>query len=135
MAVVMIEPQPPIVRATTAPANEPRAAEALVPVHHGEASAVQAGVATQVRAIETLIERTVGPAPVPGLEIRVLKRAPRGVDDDRPATDQPREANASPQLEPAPAPPQPLDIAAVADKVYRLLQRRQRLERERKGRY
>ena len=35
----------------------------------------------------------------------------------------------------ASAPPPPLDINAVADRVYQTLQRRQQLERERRGLY
>lgn len=136
-AVVVIERQAPAIRASAPPAAAERsAAGASVPLHGSEPSVVRPGAAPQGRAIEKLIERTIRPVPVPGLEIRLLKPAPRAEDDERTA-DEPGEpsASASPRPAPAPAPPPPLDIEAVADKVYRLLQRRQRFERERKGRY
>jgi hypothetical protein len=101
------------------------------------------------RAIEALIERTTRPMPVPGLEFRLLKPAPRdadertgrndgehaGRDEDERAGRDADEPKASAPRRPAAPPPAapPLDVDAVADKVYRLLQRRQRLERERKG--
>jgi hypothetical protein len=86
--------------------------------------------------IENLIERTVRPVPVPGLKIRVLDRAPREASNDRIRNDTDQAETSSPRRPVAapPAAPQ-LNIDAVADKVYRLLQRRQRFERERTGRY
>ena len=85
------------------------------------------------RAIEALIERTTRPTPMPGLEFRLVKSAPR--EADAPAGRDAEEPGASAPRRPAAAPPAapPLDIRAIADKVYRLLQQRQRLERERKG--
>ena len=86
--------------------------------------------------VQTLIERTVRPVPVPGLEIRVIERAPRGAQDE-PAARSNGDADAGVPPRPAPTPSAApsLNIDAVADKVYHLLQRRQRFERERKGRY
>jgi hypothetical protein len=110
--------------------------EAAVPLQRGESSGSRPDIAPQGRAIDRLIERTIRPVPVPGLEIRVLKPAPTAEEGGRTA-DEPRDSkpNVSPRPAAASAPPPPLDIDVVADKVYRLLQRRQRFERERKGRY
>jgi hypothetical protein len=57
-------------------------------------------------------------------------------DDEEPARRDADEPRARAPRRPAAPPPTapPLNIDAVADKVYRLLERRQRLERERKGR-
>jgi hypothetical protein len=91
--------------------------------------------------IEQLIERITVPAPLPGLEFRLLSpeeaasatRPPSdAAPDRRPApTDDARTSGPGPTLPPAP----PLDINAVADKVHEMLSRRQRHERERKGVY
>ena len=75
---------------------------------------------------------------LPGVQIRLLKP-----DEWAPATQPPGsnvgESGRSPierkPLPPVPAAPPPLDINAVADKVYQALQRRHQLERERRGLY
>ena len=115
-------------------------------------------------AIERLIERTVQPVPLPDLRFRLVPRpvgdagerppALSAMDADRgeaPAPVPPRLSEArdsrqdgathraepqradKPYRKPA-APPQ-VDVGAVADKVFRMLQRRQRFERERTGRF
>ncbi len=77
-------------------------------------------------------------ADLPGIQIRLLKP-----DEWAPATQSPGNNIADserstierkPQA-PVPAAPPPLDINAVADKVYHALQRRFQLERERRGLY
>jgi len=82
-------------------------------------------------AIERLIEQTVLPTALPGLELRLAQPeqqastnhdSPRAVEDRQPATS-------------VSTPPPPLDINAIADKVWNTLLRRQQLERERRGLY
>jgi hypothetical protein len=123
--VVVIEPEP----RTTGPARGtvPIAAPAPSPRESADAP-------PSARAIEALIERTMRPTPMPGLEFRLLRSVPR--DDEEPARRDADEPSARAPRRPAAPPPAapPLNIDAVADKVYRLLERRQRLERERKGR-
>ncbi|MGH9936312.1 MAG: hypothetical protein ACREAM_08700 [Blastocatellia bacterium] len=94
------------------------------------ASASPASAPKSQGAIERLIEQTVMPIALPGLELRLAQPEqqastahdqPRAVEDRQPATS-------------ASAPP-PLDINAIADKVWNTLQRRQQLERERRGLY
>lgn len=83
--------------------------------------------------VERVIERLGGPGSLPGLTVRVP--APLS----QPVVEQP----APPPEPPAPAAealrvPEPgpeVDVAGLADKVYELLQRRQRVERERRGLY
>ena len=73
---------------------------------------------------------------LPGVQIRLLKP-----DERAPATQPPgsnvaeggRSTIARKPQAPVPAAPPPLDINAVADKVYHALQRRFQLERERRG--
>ncbi len=88
--------------------------------------------------IERLIERTVFPMAMPGLQIRPVRPDASAPATRRSTNDAPeggRSAMGTPKG-PAPAPPPPpLDINAVADKVYQTLQRRHQLERERRGLY
>lgn len=87
-------------------------------------------------AIEKLIQSTILPTSLPGLELRMLApkeqspviNAERGQQPGPGATEPPGPA---PALPPAPQ----LNINEVADKVYQTLMRRQQLERERKGLY
>lgn len=93
--------------------------------------------AEDTEAITKLIERSVLPMPMPGLGLRLF--APDEPPEARAraeqaARDEPVEAAQSPPLAPASAQP-PLDINEVADKVFQTLQRRQQLERERRGFY
>ena len=87
--------------------------------------------------IEQLIERTVFPTPLPGLELRLVSPEQAVREGGSPAdgsagslqsTDRPTPPAVS-------APPAQLDIDAVADRVYQTLQRRQQLERDRRGLY
>jgi len=88
--------------------------------------------------IERLIERTVLPVALPGLQIRPVRPDASAPVTRRSTNDAPeggRSAMGTPKgPAPAPAPP-PLDINTVADKVYQTLQRRHQLERERRGLY
>jgi hypothetical protein len=91
-------------------------------------------------AIEKLIERTVLPVPLPGLELRLVspEKQSSSIDRASDATDgRPPKADVStpPTSVPASSPMPQLDINRVADKVYQTLQRRQLLERERRGLY
>src|SRR5262245_12251586 len=87
-------------------------------------------------AIERLIEQTVRPVALHGLELRLAPPEQKTSADHRPPNDAESRGSA-PNAAPAPAPVSPpqLDINAVADKVWQTLQRRQRLERERRGLY
>jgi len=87
-------------------------------------------------AIERLIEQTVRPVALPGLELR-LAPPERQTSADHPPPNDAEGRGSAPNATPAPAPVSPpqLDINAVADKVWQTLQRRQRLERERRGLY
>jgi hypothetical protein len=84
--------------------------------------------------IEQLIEQTPVPGVLPGLELRLV--SPEFVKthhpESRDGTDE--KIPSSPAAPTLPLPP-PLDINAVADKVYQTLQRRQQVERERRGLY
>lgn len=89
-------------------------------------------------AIERLIERTMVPVPLPGLKLRLVAPEELTVAGERRV---PAEDSRPPALDgtgPTPAgsaPPPELDINAVADRVYQTLERRQQLERERRGLY
>jgi hypothetical protein len=110
-----------------------------IPQTPSPAQSPQASAVGSVGAIERLIEQTVLPTALPGLEVRL-------VSPDMPPPETPRSrADAEEGGEPAVTvpkslqrptssslPPQ-LDVNAVAEKVYHLLQRRQLLERERRG--
>lgn len=91
-------------------------------------------------AIETLIERMVLPEPLPKLEMRLVSPEQHQASSTRltpnTANDGQKATHLTPEL-PAPAPPAtaPLDVNAIADKVYQKLLRRQQLERERRGLY
>ncbi len=89
-------------------------------------------------AIERLIERTMVPVPLPGLKLRLVAPEELTVAGERRV---PAEDSRPPAVDgtgPTPArseqPPE-LDINAVADRVYQTLERRQQLERERRGLY
>lgn len=90
-------------------------------------------------AIQKLIERTVLPVPLPGMELRLTRRGRQDADpEDKTydARERPPQPDARSPLPPS-APPErlPLDLNAVAEKVYQTLMRRQQRERERRGLY
>ncbi len=88
--------------------------------------------------IERLIERTVFPMAMPGLQIRPVRPDASAPATQRSANDTPEGRRSTMETPKGPAsapPPPPLDINAVADKVYQTLQRRHQLERERRGLY
>jgi hypothetical protein len=99
----------------------------------------QAGTAEPPGPIERLIERMALPAVLPGLEFRPVHPEVLAAQTERSKTDAVENGPAKVVEEPNPvsvgpsAPP--LDINAVADKVYQTLLQRQLLERERKGVY
>ncbi len=91
-------------------------------------------------AIERLINRTVLPVALPGLQIRLVKPDAPVAATRRPAADAAEGGRSTVEVPKAPtpapaAPPPPLDINVLADKVYQTLQRRHQLERERRGLY
>lgn len=89
-------------------------------------------------AIEQLIEQTVLPVALPGLELRLVRHEQQASPMHRsahPAEDgQSTMPVSTPPASVAAAPP-PLDINAIAEKVFTTLMCRQRLERERRGLY
>ena len=89
--------------------------------------------------IERLINQTVAPVALPGIQLRLLTpdAAEAASKASTPNTPQGGRSTAEKPKEPAPisATPPPLDIDAVANKVYQTLQRRHRLEQERRGLY
>jgi hypothetical protein len=90
--------------------------------------------------IEKLIERTVMPTALPGLELRLVSPEQQASAIHRPSDTAERSqptANGSTPPMPVPAalPTPQLDVNAIADKVYQKLQRRHQLERERRGLY
>ena len=94
--------------------------------------------------IERLINRTVVPAALPGIEVRGLSpdvpafsiQPAHAAEEARPAVESAKTPGPSPALPPPlPAAPPPLDINALADKVYQTLVRRQQFEQERRGLY
>jgi hypothetical protein len=91
-------------------------------------------------AIVKLIEQTVQPGTLPGLELRLVSpdKQPSGSRRLAEVAQDARQTTAAVPLQPpAPAAPSPpvLDINAISAKVYDRLLRRQQLERERRGLY
>ncbi|MCP3956375.1 MAG: hypothetical protein GY719_00835 [bacterium] len=113
------EPRLPRAAEKEAPAATP---PAMAPVRREPAASPPPATPD---AIAELIEKTVSPVSLPGIELRPVTPAAETEAAPAPAKREPR----APTAPPAP----PLDINAVSDKVYEMLQRRQRLERERRG--
>jgi hypothetical protein len=111
--------------------NVPRRSSETVEV----VAANPAGAVAQT-VVERWIEQTVLPAPLPGLELRLLRTEQQASTDNRSSqsSDNEQPATSVPTPPPAATAP-PLDINAIADKVYQTLQRRQQVERERRGLY
>ncbi len=94
--------------------------------------------------IERLIERTVQPTTLSGLQVKLASKDTDIHGSEKPAAtrvvhaEQPKDAVAA-VTEPAGItavpPAAPLDINLVAGKVYQMLMRRQQLEQERRGLY
>jgi hypothetical protein len=102
---------------------------ALPPIRSG-------GVADARGVVEQLIERTLLPAPLPGLEVRLVPPEHRLTSEARAPAEAPDPPPSPEERRPEPAAPPPaLNIDALADRVYQTLQRRQQLERERRGLY
>jgi hypothetical protein len=153
-------PQPPLAglpqAEQTSTVSAPLAQQTVTHTPSSSAPAQQAMVVSGALpeapgALATLIERTILPGPLPGLELRLLSPTQPAsaihhpldaADPHQPAEeDQPTAGIAVPTM-PVPAMPIPtsspvpqLDINAIADKVYQTLQRRQQFERERRGLY
>jgi hypothetical protein len=92
-------------------------------------------------AMEKLIERSIVPSRLPGLEFRLIEPTGQASDFHSEANeDSARQPPVNDQyhtqpIASAPTPAPPVNINEVADKVYQTLMRRQQLERERKGLY
>ena len=99
----------------------------------------QVNMSEPAGVIERLINQTVAPVALPGIQLRLLTpdAAEAASKASTPNTPQGGRSTAEKPKEPAPisATPPPLDIDAVANKVYQTLQRRHRLEQERRGLY
>ncbi len=84
--------------------------------------------------VEKLIEHTILPGQLPGIEMRILheKNSPKHIENEPESKRSTDEISIRTRTqENAPS----IDINAVADKVYLTLLRRQQLERERRGLY
>jgi len=87
-------------------------------------------------AIERLIDGTVMPASLPGLEVRLLPPAERSGDDTSTSVDSPDLPPVGEETQREAAVRAPfLDIDALADRIFLTLQRREQFERERRGLY
>lgn len=91
-------------------------------------------------ALQRLIEATVLPVPLPGMELRLASRdwrMEKGLDRKNHDPSEPHNGPSAPPPVAPPARPETsaLDLNAVADKVYQTLMRRRQRERERRGLY
>jgi hypothetical protein len=125
--------------------DEDASSDDLVGVSVRTTSALRNDGATESRSLapsrQAEIPEPVASPPMalPGVQIRLLK------PDEPASTTPPSGTNVaeggrsaidrSKPQPPMPAAPPPLDINAVADRVYQVLQRRHQLERERRGLY
>ncbi len=122
--------------------TEPETSPLLQWAKTREASTASPSKSESQGAIETLLEQTVMPVPLPGLELRLVSPSEEDspthalqhvadADNRQPAAD-----DSTPPVPVPASPPRPeLDINEVAEKVYNTLVRRQQLERERMGLY
>lgn len=121
---------------------EPETSSLMQWVETREASTASPSKSESRGAIETLLEQTTMPVPLPGLELRLVSPCEEDssthalqhaadADDKQPAADD----STPPVPVPASPPRSELDIDEVAEKVYNTLVRRQQLERERMGLY
>jgi hypothetical protein len=135
--VAVIQPRAVTVRGAVRPVTAERSAMEMAAraPDRVEPSVGRSHTAPSVRAITQLIEQTIRPAPLPGLEVRLLNAAPRAGNDQHAIRDSKESSASVPPRRQAAPPSPPLNIDAIADKVYHVLQRRQRFERERKGRF
>src|SRR5262249_3298665 len=141
-AAIMSRPSTPV----SEPTSRPSAAPAPVPGQRGSresAPLIEPPESTTKSVVERLVEQMVFPTPLPGLELRVIRRddprAPMKAEpsagresssaDDRGSAKAP---SAPPSKPPAPAAPV-IDVNAIAERVYRKLVRDQQRARERKG--
>jgi hypothetical protein len=86
--------------------------------------------------VERLIAGTTMPAPLPGLEVRLVPPEQRAVAEPRTPPDSPSPPPAREEVhQETPDRTPPLDLDALADKVYQTLKRRQQFEQERRGLY
>jgi hypothetical protein len=115
---------------TTAAANPPAFRNPLTPEMSSSARSLQVQVSAPPPPML--------PAALPGLHIRLLRPEESPLVTERAANDATPGGRSISETSKAPAPsaaPPPLDINAVADRVYQVLQRRHRFERERSGLY
>jgi hypothetical protein len=132
-----------------------------VPAQHlFDTSSMEAATPQPKSVIEQLVEQMAVPKPVPGLELRVvrrgepataiesistpaLERSPESPEEMQvfpvvpPRTGAPSTAAPAPTsaMPAAPAPAITMDVNAIVDKVHQTLIRRQQRARERKGLY
>jgi hypothetical protein len=99
--------------------------------------ATESGTLGSSREAEIPGPPALPPMALPGIQIRLLRPDESAIQPSGNNVAKPGRstiASSKPQTPPSAAPP-PLDINAVADKVYQTLQRRHQLERERRGLY
>ncbi len=138
----MHQPSHPVLPEARRTRTEPETSPLMQWTKTREASTASPSKSESRGAIETLLEQTVMPVPLPGLELRLVSPGEEDssthtlqhvadADDRQPAADD----STPPMYVPA-SPPRPeLDINEVAEKVYNTLVRRQQIERERMGLY
>ena len=134
------QPSHPVLPEPSRTRTEPETSPLMQWTKTREASTASPSKSESRGAIETLLEQTVMPVPLPGLELRLVSpgeedsstHALQHADGDR----QPAADNSTPPMHVPASPPRPeLDINEVAEKVYNTLVRRQQIERERLGLY
>jgi len=86
--------------------------------------------------VDRLIEGTLLPAPLPGLELRLVQPEEHAVNETNSPADDPKPTPVGEETQPEPPERAPaLDLDALADRIYETLQQRRQFEQERRGLY
>lgn len=133
-------PAMPFQRDTTQTAPEASPSTVDLPEAPGSQVLAPSRPEGESSALQRLIEATVLPVPLPGMELRLASRdwrMEKGLDRKSNDPSEPHNGPSAPPPVTPPARPETpaLDLNAVADKVYQTLMRRRQRERERRGLY